>query len=220
MRISKLYLVVCAAAICASFTTVRADDNPDQAAARAALEAKLRELSVQPAATNAQTSAPATPAQPTQPAAPAPASATPPPPVAVTPSGASSVAPAQTMAPAPMAPSSDHGLFAPVPPPSGSIPAAMAPEENMPPSTTSAVPTAVQTPAPAAAQAIPMESPQTANAIYPGKELGLKPITAPPLPISPMQQAQLQALLDKYDANIITPEQYQAARTKILAEPQ
>jgi hypothetical protein len=50
--------------------------------------------------------------------------------------------------------------------------------------------------------------------------LGLQPITAPPLPISPTQQAQLQALLEKYTSSVITPEQYQAERAKILAKSQ
>jgi hypothetical protein len=48
--------------------------------------------------------------------------------------------------------------------------------------------------------------------------LGLKPIVAPPLPITSAQQAELQALLEKYEANAITPEQYQTERAKILAE--
>jgi hypothetical protein len=91
----------------------------------------------------------------------------------------------------------------------------MAPEESMPASTAPAV---AQTPAPAAALAIPREPPQNANANFAGRELGLKPIVAPPLPISPMQEAQLQALLEKYEANAITPEQYQTERAKILAE--
>ena len=57
------------------------------------------------------------------------------------------------------------------------------------------------------------------NAIYPGKELGLKPIEAPPLPITAAQEAQLQALLAKYKANQITPEEYQKQRAEILAQP-
>jgi hypothetical protein len=65
-----------------------------------------------------------------------------------------------------------------------------------------------------------MESSQNAKANFPGRELGLQPIAAPPLPISLMQQAQLQALLEKYNASVITPEQYQAERAKILAEHQ
>jgi hypothetical protein len=271
MRISKLYLVVCAAALCGSVVTVRADDNPNQAAARAVLEEKMRELNAQPASTNAQTSAPAmsqqpaqpaattapatpppaenppqatapaTAEQPTQPATTAAAPATPPL-VEVTPSGtavqeptnpppaattmpatpppaekpamttAPAGAPAQTTEPASTASSSDHSLFGPVPPPSGSIPAGMAPD-NMQASTNGT------TPPPAAVQQPTFrEQPQNANPSYPGQKLGLKPIQPPSLPISPMQQAQLQALLEKYNANAITPEQYQAERANILAE--
>jgi hypothetical protein len=62
-----------------------------------------------------------------------------------------------------------------------------------------------------------MKPSQNAQAFYPGKELGLQPIAAPPLPISPAQQAQLQALFERYNANAITPEQYQIEREKILA---
>jgi hypothetical protein len=57
------------------------------------------------------------------------------------------------------------------------------------------------------------------NAIYTGKELGLKPIESPLLPISAVQQAQLQALLAKYKANQITPEEYHNQRAEILAQP-
>jgi hypothetical protein len=42
-------------------------------------------------------------------------------------------------------------------------------------------------------------------------------ITAPPLPISQEQQAELQNLLSQYMANQITPTQYQAQRAKVLA---
>jgi len=250
MRISKLYLVVCAAALCGSIVTVRADDTPAQAAARAALEEKMNELNAQSASTNAvQTPAPAMAEQPAQPAAattpatpapaekpqPAPAAPEQPAPMAVTPSGAAvqeptnppaatttlpstpppAKKPAMTVAPAVApAPSSDHGLFAPVPPPSGGASIPVPSEENEQPTMTS------QTPPPVAVQQpVYTEPSQNTKAAYPGKELGLKPITAPPLPISPMQQAQLQALLDKYNANAITPEQYQAERAKILAEP-
>jgi hypothetical protein len=48
---------------------------------------------------------------------------------------------------------------------------------------------------------------------------GLAPIMAPPLPISPSKEAQLQALLQQYKSDQITPEQYQIERAKILAEP-
>ena len=49
-----------------------------------------------------------------------------------------------------------------------------------------------------------------------GKQPEMRPIVAPPLPISADQQAQLKALLEKYDAGTITPVEYQAERKKIL----
>jgi hypothetical protein len=57
------------------------------------------------------------------------------------------------------------------------------------------------------------------NAVFPGKELGLKPIESPLLPVTATQQAQLQALFMKYKANQITPEEYHNQRTEILAQP-
>jgi hypothetical protein len=307
MQISKLYLVVCAAAFCAGGVAVRADDNPAQAAAIAAMEAKMRELNSQPAATNAQTSAPAMPEQSAQPAAatpsasPAPAqparpaatmTSTPPqaagttsaaqaaalaamaqkmnelnaqqpqptrsPAVSVTPSGATVLESANPSAPMTTAPaqatmssaSSGNSLFAPVPPSSGGASPEAAPEQRMPsnpvqtttssassgtglfapvpPSSGSTSPgaasepgtpsTTAQAPAPTGVQPPGMGSSQPFNASTTGQQLGFQPIVAPPLPISAAQQAQLQALLQKYDANTITPEQYQAERAKILAE--
>jgi len=44
MQIMKLLPTVCAVGICASFISVRADDTPVQAAARAALEQKMSEI--------------------------------------------------------------------------------------------------------------------------------------------------------------------------------
>jgi hypothetical protein len=51
------------------------------------------------------------------------------------------------------------------------------------------------------------------------KEPVMQPIVSPPLPISADKQAQLQALLAKYKADLITAGQYQTERAKILAEP-
>ena len=62
-------------------------------------------------------------------------------------------------------------------------------------------------------------TPTQNNAIFPGKELGLKPIETPLLPISAAQEAQLQALLAKYKADQITPEEYHRRRAEILAQP-
>lgn len=45
---------------------------------------------------------------------------------------------------------------------------------------------------------------------------GFAPVEPPPLPVSSEQEAQLQALLEKYKANQITPEQYQSERAAII----
>jgi hypothetical protein len=195
MQISKLYLVVCAAAFCANITAVRADDNPAQAAALAAMTQKMNELSAQ---------------QPQQAQSPA---------ITVTPSGATVLETANPSAPMTPAPaqttmssaSSGNSLFAPVPPSSGGVPPGAALEQGTPSST-------AQTPMPTGVQPSGMGSSQPFNASTAGQQLGLPPIVAPPLPISAAQQQQLQALLAKYDANTITPEQYQTERAKILAE--
>jgi hypothetical protein len=57
------------------------------------------------------------------------------------------------------------------------------------------------------------------NTISSRTGLGLKPIEAPPLPISAAKEAQLQALLAKYKADQITPVEYQKQRAEILAQP-
>jgi hypothetical protein len=47
----------------------------------------------------------------------------------------------------------------------------------------------------------------------------LKPIESPLLPISAAKEAQLQALLAKYKADQISPEEYHNRRAEILAQP-
>ena len=210
MRISKLYLVVCGAALCAGVIAARAGDNPAQAAARAALEAKMRQMSNPPAMNNTPAPAPAKPAKQAQPA-----------PAAVTPSAAH---------PAP-ASGSNQGWFGNVPPPSGSRimlpesqataeskttvsnPAAERKEEHPQP-----VKTVRARPQAPAQRPVYTERRENPNAQYPGKSFGFKPIEAPPLPITQSQQEQLRELLQKYEANDITPEQYQTERARILHE--
>jgi hypothetical protein len=48
--------------------------------------------------------------------------------------------------------------------------------------------------------------------------LGLKPIQAPPPPVTPQQDAALQALLKRYIADQISPDEYQVERAKILGK--
>jgi len=75
-------------------------------------------------------------------------------------------------------------------------------------------------PPPATPEVAPVVNPPPpANESYAGKTLGLKPIDAPPPPVSARKEAELQALLAKYMADQVTPDEYQKARAAILAEP-
>jgi hypothetical protein len=47
----------------------------------------------------------------------------------------------------------------------------------------------------------------------------VKPIETPALPISETKEERLQALLEKYKADQITPEEYHTERAKIIGEP-
>lgn len=231
MQISKLIPAVCAAAFCASFIAARAQDNPAQAAARAALMEKMNTLEAQPA----------------QPA---------PPPIVVTSSGAAQVQPshptnvivvpppaarAQPAVPAPATNSMPGAEAVPTTPTTSDAEAQAkakaALEQKMSEmnqqnwATPAVAPAASAAPqarpvgagpvksAPPAVKPEAMSPPNPNNANYPGKDLGLKPIQAPPLPISAAKQAQLDGLLVRYKADQITPEQYQNERAKILAEP-
>jgi hypothetical protein len=72
---------------------------------------------------------------------------------------------------------------------------------------------------PVASGAAPVVNPPPVNMSYAGKSLGLQQITAPPPPVSAQKEAALQALLARYMADQITPEEYQKERAAILAGP-
>jgi hypothetical protein len=59
--------------------------------------------------------------------------------------------------------------------------------------------------------------------MHPGKatQMGMNfpPLQAPPLGISDAKELRLRELLQQYRSDLISPEQYQASRAKILAEP-
>ena len=236
MQFSKFLSLFCATAVCAGFISARADDNPAQAAARAALEQKMQDLDAQEAATNsaappavvvtpsgAAQEQPAPPATvTTTPAAPAPA-ATQPAPAETQPAPAIIPADNDAQAAARAAlnqkmqeldeqEAATNSVTLPV---ITIAPVVAAPEQTSHPVETQPAPTA-QVQAPAAA---PTPTPSAADVNYPGKELGLKPIEAPAPPISADKQAQLQALLAKYMADQVSPEEYQQQRAAILAQP-
>jgi len=235
MQFSKFLPLFCATAVCAGFISARADDNPAQAAARAALEEKMQELDAQEA-TNAEVPPPAAVVTPSAPAQEQPA-----PPAAVTTIPATPEAqpaattPAETQ-PAPAIIPADNDAQAAV---RAALDAKMQ-ELDAQEAATNSVTLPVITIAPTAAapaqaapvvetppmQAAPVQAPAAAapqmppaNVDYPGKDLGLKPIDVPPPPISADKQAQLQALLAKYMADQVSPEEYHKQRAAILAEP-
>jgi hypothetical protein len=116
------------------------------------------------------------------------------------------MASAPAPAPAPVA--------APAPAPAS--PAPSAPASKRDDAEKAALSTAMTTPATSSTT----NSAAAAAALnYPGKDLGLKPVSAPPLPISTAKQQRLQALLDKYKADQLTPDEYHQQRAAILAEP-
>jgi hypothetical protein len=236
MQFSKFLSLFCATAVCAGFISARADDNPAQAAARAALEQKMQDLDAQEAATNSAAPpvvvvTPSGAAQ-EQPAPPATVTTTP----AATETQSPATAPAETQ-PAPAIIPADNDAQAAARaalnqkmqeldeqeaatnsvtlPVITIAPVVAAPEQTSHPVETQPAPTA-QVQAPAAA---PTPTPSAADVNYPGKELGLKPIEAPAPPISADKQAQLQALLAKYMADQVSPEEYQQQRAAILAQP-
>ena len=224
MQISKLLPAVCAAAFCASCIAVRAQDTPAQAAARAALMDKMNALEAQPAqpptAVTPSGTTQVKPNQPTnvvvvppptvhaRPAVPVPATKPMPATQVVQTAPATSDAEAQAKAKAALEQKMNE-----LNQQNWATPAA-APAPQTQPAATNPV-----TPAPPAVPPVVMSPSSQINANYPGKELGLKPIVAPPLPISPAKEAQLLGLLERYKADEITPEQYHTERAKILAEP-
>jgi hypothetical protein len=196
MQFSKFMPLVCAAAFCAGFITARADDTPAQAAARAALEEKMSELDAQAAATNAAAAAAITAA---------PSATAPEQPVTAAPAPVESQTPADSATQAAARAALDQKM---------QELAAQQASTNV-----EAQPMIATTPSVAAPIQAPAVTMPPANVNYPGKELGLKPIEAPPLPISADKEAQLQALLAKYMADQVSPEEYHKQRAAILAEP-
>jgi hypothetical protein len=168
MKISKLVPAIGIFAFCVSFGSVRAQDNPAQAAARAALMKQMDQ--VQAPEPQTPPAAPAAPAAPAEPAAPV---------VVVTPKPAAEAAPAVSNA--------------------AGQDAARAALMQMMHSTNSQQPVTTQGSAPTAASPVP--------------------IVAPSLPISMTKEQRLQALLARYKADQITPEEYHKQRATILAEP-
>ena len=255
MIISKLTPFLCALAIGATGFTVRAEDNPAQAAARMALAKQLFEISGQPAASAADTNAVTKPLTGKEARAKAKADK------AAADAKAKqdaadlkakqeadkqladqSAAQAKSAAAQADAQANANQAAANVAAPGDSaqkeaaeraaLAAALADRTNTSmQATTSATVPPVATDATAKKEkkkkqdaaaavppaAVPPGAPATTN--YIGQELGMKQLAAPALPISATKVERLQALLAKYKADQLTPEEYHQQRAAILAEP-
>jgi hypothetical protein len=272
MRIPKFLLAVCAVTVYANFTSVNAQDNSAQAAARAAVEQKMRELDAQSSQTNTAPSAPQNETPPSQPApsvsteqTPATSAAAVSTPSAETNGESQAAAQAALEAKmrelnieaegqkqgAPILVNSSGAVTMETPTnetaPAMIPPTTSAPVEEQavktPPTGSSglfepAAPTASNNEAQSAAaaslqqkmaelnqgqttqfQPVPAAPPESSSPTYSGKASAFEPMVAPPLPISPDKQAQLQALNAKYMANEISPEDYFKQREEILGKP-
>jgi len=185
MKISKLPIVLCALAVGTFCLTVRADDNPAQAAARAALTKAMFDESAPPA-TNA--------------------------PVANTPNTKEAKAQARAEAKAKKAAAEAKAKQE----------AAQAAAEAKAKQAASkpAANAKKETAAPAGQPTAAAPQPATgADKSYAGADLGMKPMTAPASPLSASKEERLAALLTKYKADQISPEEYHQQRAAILAEP-
>lgn len=248
MQVFKFVLAVCATTVCAGFICVQAQDTPAQAAARAALMQSMGEpppaapavpatqstpaAAAAPAAeTNApilvessgvvaqQTNAPAETNEIATPAPAAPAAETnAPAATTAAPVAATSAAASQPVDPTALAAARAALLQA------MGQPAETAPATVATPAAANATAPVVVAPAPAQPVA-PEVQPVAPAPAKPGTPSsfanapGFTPIVAPPLPISAAKQQQLDALLVKYQADQISPEEYHTQRAAILAEP-
>lgn len=217
MQTSRFLPAIVIIALCASVSAGRADDTPAQAAARAALMGSLSQTgnsAVQvdtnlPQASFEQPSATPPPATPAPVVPPVEQPVTTPPVTAALPP--LQVSTNLTVPPVEQESVPTNQVVYPVNPPmtntadQAAARAALMNSMGTPENTASTAPSPTQ----------PGMIPSTPTKSAPAAGYGV--MTAPPLPISQSQQEQLQALLQQYMANQITPVQYQEQRAKIMA---
>jgi hypothetical protein len=194
MKISKLSPAVGILTLCAGFVSLRAQDNPAQAAARVALEEKMQMAAPPTAGT---TTPPVQTPQEVHILVDSSGSVTQEPAVSV---------PTNQIATPPAAPTIAVPMATPGTPDNeaqATAREALLQQMNQPPA---------ETP-------VPAKPASAATANDSGKQAGYAPIVAPALPISASQQLRLGTLLNLYKADKITPAAYQRQRAEILAEP-
>jgi len=194
MQTPRFLPAIAVIALCASTFSTRASDTPAQAAARAMLMQDSNDTGSVENATPPQTPPPPAPVTPP----PAPEPVTPPPAPAM---NMETNMPVATPAPVMTSGSSTNLVLPPVE------------QENVPTNQVTQYPV---NPAPSNPSTVQTNLPPLPPPTTPGTAPE-QPVAAPPLPISDGQRQQLDALLQQYVSNQITPAQYQAARAKILA---
>ena len=249
MQIFKNFLLACSIAVAISPVSLRAEDTEAQAAARAALQQKMRELSGQPPATEVYQTPPPNLQTPQAPAT-APRSVLAPPPR----QGAAAQpafeprpprAPAAPMTPAIVPGHPSPILLAPEPASSDLIEQARqamrakmaelqgsstevpveTPAPQFQPVTTPMAGPAGSMTAPVSTSVKPAKPSKTAARESKSKKIEATPIFTPtPMeaPASSLpagKEQRLQTLLEQYKADQITSEQYHEQRAKIIAEP-
>jgi hypothetical protein len=192
MQTTKFSVLICAFMACAPLT-LRATDTPAQAAARAQVGEKLNELEAQNADTN-----PPVPSR----AIVAPVVATP--------------TPAPTMS----SPVISTPAVKPVDQAELKREAKAKAKADKAAAKLKAKQDAERAKAQAAVQAqMEKAQPMPTPSADVGNEIGLKALVAPALPINASKEARLQALLAKYQADQISPEEYHKQRADILSQP-
>jgi len=210
MQIRKCLLAVCFAVAVLSVQAAGVE-TPAQVKAREALLKKLQEIDAAAAVTNAPAVTNATaPAEPVPPAAVAPAAA-----------AATAAAIVAEPTPAPAA-AQINGVPTPADP-AVIEKARESMRKKMDEVAAAQLAAEAQQQAPTQPAASPKPQQIAKNPENPPSKppkhqtsLALPPIEAPPLPISAEKKQQLDALLTRYKADQITPDQYQAERAKIL----
>jgi hypothetical protein len=223
MQIRKCVLAVCFAVAALSVQAAGVETEA-QAKAREALQKKLKEIDAQAAVTNAApvTNAPTpTPAEPVPAAAAAPAAATaapaetqtPPPQPVPAPAAAPSSTPATTQVggvPTPADPALIEKARESMHKKMDEVIAQMPPDAPPPGATPPATPDSARVVKNIPPPSPPSKTPKTTTLA------DLPKLEAPALPISAEKKQRLDALLSRYKADQITPDQYQTERAKIL----
>jgi FtsZ-interacting cell division protein ZipA len=206
MQTSKFSVVICALIACAPLT-MRATDTPAQAAARAVVEAKLKELDGAAATATPATAAVAAPASV------APVAATEP---AMKPVNQTKAEKAAAKLKAKQdAEKAAADLKAQKQ--AAKMEAARMEADKAAAKKQAAEKAKAERAAAKAKLTTP--APTQAAKVDAGSDIGLKLAATPTLPIGSSKEARLQALLAKYQADQISPEDYHKQRAAILAEP-